>query len=148
VTEQEILDKLRNAENPSVHTMGLEPIAYDASAQRMRMRATATRAHCHSTTGHPKGGIVQGGFVTGWLDAAMAQCLIAHAQFGIAVPTLELKVSFLLPAHPGVYFADGWIVRYGKRIAFVEAELRDEAGTLIARASSTCAIAQLKQGPS
>ena len=43
---------------------------------------------CHS------GGVVQGGFITGWLDAAMAHAMIARFGETIVPMSLELKVSF------------------------------------------------------
>ena len=49
---------------------------------------------CHS------GGVAQGGFVCGWIDAAMA-----HASLSLAPEmtpmSLELKVSYFSPARPG-----------------------------------------------
>lgn len=90
---------------------------------------------CHS------GGVVQGGFITGWIDAAMAHAAIARGGEGITPMTLELKVSFLAPARPGPVFASAWAVRHGQRTAFYEGELKDSAGTLLAKASSTLMMA-------
>jgi uncharacterized protein (TIGR00369 family) len=78
--------------------------------------------------------------VTGWLDTAMACACIARSTFTLAVPSLEIKVSFLAPAHPGVYVARGWIQRWGRTVVFLEAELHDTAGKLIATASSTALL--------
>jgi uncharacterized protein (TIGR00369 family) len=100
----------------------------------------ACRAHCPSIEGHPKGGIVQGGIVTGWLDAAMATASLVRGEHRIAVASLEIKVAFLLPAHPGLYRAYGTVIRQGRSVGFMEAELRDASDVLIARASSTAAL--------
>ena len=145
MTEEEIIARFHANDNPAITTLGAQIVAYDRPLGRVTLLCNASRAHCHSVQGHPKGGIVQGGFVTGWLDAAMAHACIARSEFAVAVPSLEIKVSFLLPAHPGVYHAYGWITRWGKRISFMEAELRDEHGTVIARSSSTAALAPLKK---
>ena len=40
-------------------------------------------------------GVVQGGFLTAMVDEAMAIACIVKGDFGIIIPTLELKVSFL-----------------------------------------------------
>ena len=125
---------------PALGTLGGGVIGFDNEAERITMQWSATQAHCHSIPGHPKGGVVQGGFVTGWLDSAMAHACIAKSRFTIEVPTLEIKVSFLRPAHPGLYRSFGWITRWGRRIAFTEAELRNDADEVVARASSTAAI--------
>lgn len=144
VTEQQIIETFRNNANPCLATLGGGIVAFDAEHDLCTMQWTATRDHCHSVQGHPKGGIVQGGFVTGWLDAAMAHACIAKSKFTVAVPSLEIKVSFLLAAHPGVYRSRGWITRWGRSIGFMEGELLDEDGQVIARASSTAALRPLK----
>ena len=85
---------------------------------------------CHS------GGVAQGGFVCGWIDAAMA-----HASLSIAPEmtpmSLELKVSYFAPARPGLVIAEGWIERRGKATCFAEGRLLDPEGKVLAKASST-----------
>jgi len=115
-------------------------VAYDRPLNRVAIEWNAEQRHCHSIEGHPKGGIVQGGIVTGWLDAAMATACMLRGECQIAVASLEIKVAFLLPAHPGLYRAYGKVVRQGRSIGFMEAELRDANDVLIATASSTAAL--------
>ena len=85
---------------------------------------------CHS------GGVAQGGFVCGWIDAAMA-----HASLSLMPDTtpmsLELKVSYFAPARPGRVIAEGWIERRGRATCFAEGRLLDSAGNVLAKASST-----------
>ena len=85
---------------------------------------------CHS------GGVAQGGFVCGWIDAAMA-----HASLTISPEmtpmSLELKVSYFAPARPGHVVAEGWIERRGRAICFAEGRLLDPEGKVLAKASST-----------
>jgi len=85
---------------------------------------------CHS------GGVAQGGFVCGWIDAAMA-----HASLSIAPEmtpmSLELKVSYFAPARPGHVIAEGWIERRGRATCFAEGRLLDPEGKVLAKASST-----------
>jgi acyl-CoA thioesterase len=145
VTESEILERLAHARPPAWDTLGGRVIACEKAFDRVTMQWVAEPRHCHSVVGHPRGGIVQGGFVTGWLDAAMASACVVRGAFSVAVPSLEIKVSFLLAAHPGIYRSYGWITRWGRSIAFLEGELRDEEGELIARASSTAALRHLKK---
>lgn len=141
MTEEEIVATFKATENPCLVTLGGEPIAWDSKRERMTLRCRPERKHSHSLH-HPHGGIVQGGFITGWLDAAMAHACIAKSNFTVAVPSLEIKVSFLLPAHPGFeYDAIGWVTRMGKRICFMEGELIGPDGQVVARASSTAAMA-------
>ena len=124
------------AENSLYEVMGLTRIvSMDAAAGRSQLEYVAKPEQCHS------GGVVQGGFVSGWIDAAMAHALIAKVGEGVVPMTLELKVSFLAPARPGVVFAEGWIVKAGRKTAFVEGSLKDADGQLLATASSTLMLA-------
>lgn len=86
---------------------------------------------CHS------GGVAQGGFVTGWIDSAMAHACIARYTTDFWIATLEVKVSFFAPASPGIVRAEGWIERAGKQTVFTEGQLLDADGKVLAKASST-----------
>jgi acyl-CoA thioesterase len=122
--------------NSLYETMGLTRIvSMDGEGGRACLEYLAKPEQCHS------GGVVQGGFVTGWLDAAMAHALIAKLGDGVVPMSLELKVSFLAPARPGPVFAEGWVVRAGRKTAFIEGSLKDGAGIELARASSTAMLA-------
>ena len=45
------------------------------------------------------------------------------------------------PTRPGLVVAEAWVVQGGRRTAFVEGTLKDAAGTLLAKASSTITMA-------
>ncbi|MBN8500446.1 MAG: PaaI family thioesterase [Sphingomonadales bacterium] len=120
--------------NALYEEMGLTRIVEIDPAGRAVLEYEARPAQCHS------GGVVQGGFVTGWIDAAMAHAAIALAGDSVVPMTLELKVSFFAPARPGPVFAEGWAVKHGKRTAFYEGALKDAAGNLLAKATSTMAM--------
>jgi uncharacterized protein (TIGR00369 family) len=50
----------------------------------------------------------------------------------------EIKVSFLKPAKVGsTLTCTAYVISGGKRAAFIEAEVTDEEGRMIAKASST-----------
>ncbi len=86
---------------------------------------------CHS------GGVVQGGFISGWLDAAMAHAVIARLGTEMTPMSLELKISFYAPARPGLVIAEGWVERAGRSTCFTEGRLTDRSGAILAKASST-----------
>jgi len=88
---------------------------------------------------HSGGTTVQGGFIAAWLDNAMAFALAAGRPEA-RVATLELKTSFLGRVALQPVFAEAWIRRVGRSVAFMEAELRDSSGTVLATATSTCRI--------
>lgn len=117
-------------------TLGLIRVIEMNAEGRARIAYAAGTHMCHS------GGVVQGGFVTGWIDAAMAHAAIAMGGADVVPMSLELKVSFFAPARPGTVIAEAWVERRGKRTCFFEGRLLDEAGTVLAKASSTLMLAK------
>lgn len=103
----------------------------DSETGRSVLEFTCKADMCHS------GGVAQGGFVTGWIDAAMAHACIARYTTDYWIATLEVKVSFFRPATPGPVVAEGWIERAGKQTVFTEGRLLDADGEVLAKASST-----------
>ena len=68
---------------------------------------------------HSNGSIVQGGFVTGMLDAAMAQCIMFKSNGEDLPLTLDIDVKFLnscIPDHKVTSRAK--IIKQGKSIVF------------------------------
>ena len=120
------------AEGHSLYeTMGLVRIVSTDNEGRASLEYEAKREQCHS------GGVVQGGFISGWIDAAMAHAAIAKNGPGVVPMTLELKVSFFAPTRPGIVTAEAWVERHGKRTSFYEGHLKDAQGTVLAKATST-----------
>ncbi|MCZ8171400.1 MAG: PaaI family thioesterase [Novosphingobium sp.] len=115
-------------------TMGLVRIVEMNPEGRSRLEYEARTNQCHS------GGVVQGGFVTGWIDAAMAHAVIAVLGDQVTPMSLEIKVSFFAPVRPGLVVAEGWIERRGKKTAFVEGHLLDASGNVLAKGNSTVTL--------
>ena len=125
--------------NPLYQTMGLVRIVNLDPDGRAMLEYEARAEMCHS------GGVVQGGFISGWIDAAMAHAAIAKNGQGITPMSLELKVSFFAPARPGLVIAEGWVERHGKRTSFYEGHLKSADGTILAKATSTILLADRKR---
>lgn len=134
VTEQMIVDLLNQHSPACVKTLGGHVLSFDTDTNTLRMKFEAIPEFCHS------GDIVQGGFITGMLDAAMAHAVFGVEKGWVILPTLEIKVSFLEAAHPGSLIATARIVRMGKSVAFLEAELHDDDGRVLATATSTTRV--------
>jgi len=114
-------------------------LSWDGHARTLRAMFEVRPEFCHSG-----GTIAQGGFVTAWLDASMAQATMRDTGFESNIATLELKVSFLKAVPPGDVLAEGRVLRRGRRVAFLEASLFNAAGTdLLATATSTGLIVPL-----
>lgn len=122
-------------QDPLYQCMGLVRIIEMGSEGRARLEYEARAEMSHS------GGVVQGGFVTGWIDAAMAHAAIAKNGPDVTPMTLEIKTSFFAPTRPGRVIAEGWVVRHGRRTCYYEGQLLDPEGNVLAKASSTILLA-------
>jgi len=87
-------------------------------------------------------GTVHGGIITTVLDSAMGCSLQSTLPQGFSYTTLELKINFIkaVSFKSGKMNSAGRIIHSGKSTALVEADLRDESGTLYAHGVSTCLI--------
>jgi uncharacterized protein (TIGR00369 family) len=126
-------------QHPLYQTMGLARIVELNAEGRATLEYVAREEMCHS------GGVVQGGFISGWIDAAMAHAAIAKNGQDVTPMSLELKVSFFAPARPGLVIAEGWVERHGKRTSFYEGHLRSPDGTILAKATSTILLADRRR---
>src|SRR6266702_8953886 len=84
------------------------------------------------------GGVVQGGVITQIADAAMGMSLATLQENGMWNTTVELKINFLRPVVDGRLRAVGRVVEMKQTLLFSEADVMDDRGRLVAKASSTC----------
>ncbi|MGH9016562.1 MAG: PaaI family thioesterase [Acidimicrobiales bacterium] len=84
-------------------------------------------------------GVIQGGFLAACCDSAMGAATVTWARGEkVFSANAEMKISFLRPVPVGgTLTCASRVVSGGKRVAFVEADVTDAAGRLVARASST-----------
>lgn len=86
-------------------------------------------------------GIIQGGFIGAMADSAMGSAAVTFARGTgrkVFASNVEMKTSFLAAAKVGTMLeCTAVIVSGGARVAFAEAEVVDDGGRLVARASST-----------
>jgi uncharacterized protein (TIGR00369 family) len=83
-------------------------------------------------------GTLHGGVLCDIADAAMGAAYRGTLADGESFTTLELKINFLRPVWDALLHAEARIVRAGRAVGFVECDIVDEKGRLVARASSTC----------
>ncbi len=85
---------------------------------------------------HP-GGILHGGVTATLIDTAMAYAVRTRCGPTDATATIDLTVHYLRPHISGTFICTAKVVRAGKRIFTVSADVQNEDGNLIATAIST-----------
>jgi uncharacterized protein (TIGR00369 family) len=91
----------------------------------------------HELHGNPMG-TVHGGILCDLADAAMGCAYASLLSNDETFTTIELKANFLKPVRQMRLTANARVVKSGRTIGLVECDVLDEAGALVARASSTC----------
>ncbi|HQS17388.1 PaaI family thioesterase [Reyranella sp.] len=137
--DSEMLEILRANPPEAVKTLNGELLDIDSARGYARFRFEVVPAFCHS-----QGRVCQGGFLTGMVDSAMANAAIVKGKLGVAVPTLELKISFFEAMGPGIVYAEGRVLRWGGSVGFLDGDLKDEKGRLIVHSTSTIKIVRPK----
>jgi acyl-CoA thioesterase len=135
LNDAEALKVLNTNLNEPVKILNGEVLELDSKRGFCRFRFEIVPAFCHS-----QGRICQGGFLTGMVDTAMAHAAMAKGHFANAVPTLELKISFLEAAGPGFVTAEGRVLRWGGSVGFLDGDIKDDKGRLVVHATSTIKI--------
>jgi uncharacterized protein (TIGR00369 family) len=87
-------------------------------------------------------GRVHGGVYLALLDTVMARASRIGIGDEIYVPTLEIKVNFFRPLAAGKINATGRVVNRSRRTCYVEGELSDTEGRLLARGSATMILVE------
>jgi uncharacterized protein (TIGR00369 family) len=140
VTDEEIVQRINDHLQPAIVTLGGRMVAADQKAGSVSMEFDVGAPFSHT------GGLtIQGGYIATMLDATMAMAVVGLSRFTRSAPTLELKVSYFLPAKPGRFLSTARLVRMGRSVTFTEADLLDAEDNLVARASSTIAARERKQ---
>jgi uncharacterized protein (TIGR00369 family) len=87
---------------------------------------------------HNPMGTLHGGIYCDLADAAMGYAYAATLAEGETFTTVELKINFFRPVRKGRLTAEARVVRAGTSLGYVECDVKDGEGRLLARAASTC----------
>lgn len=121
--------------SPSAELMGSEFVSFDPDKGELTTRFTPPPSFAS-----PRGA-VQGGLIAGFLDEVMGGALLAvtdHGEGEVRLPlNLDMNLTFMRMVPLETITAKGRVVKHGKRVAFLEGELLDEDGNVLARATST-----------
>jgi len=117
--------------SPSAELMGSEFVSFDAETKTATVRYTPPPSFAS-----PRGA-VQGGLIGGFLDEVMGTALLAATDGKLLPLNLDCNMSFLRMVPLETITATGRVIKLGRRVAFLEGELHDKDGNLLARATST-----------
>ena len=129
--DSKILQSLQSDSAPCTDTLGAKVISFSSEPPEIEMEFEAIYDFTHSD-----GQVVQGGFVTGMLDAPMAHLLMGLFDFKIIPMTLDLNVSFLAPTRQGKLNCIAEVLQLGKSTAFMTSKLYQQ-DKLVASSTST-----------
>jgi uncharacterized protein (TIGR00369 family) len=87
---------------------------------------------------HNPMGTLHGGVYCDLADAAMGIAFAATLGKGETFTTIELKINFLRAVRKGRLTAEANVVKAGSTLGYIECDVRDQDGRLVARAASTC----------
>ncbi len=141
ISDEAMLARFTNSKKrpPCTETVGMRLTHVDQAKMTARYEFEARQDFANPT------GAIQGGFICAMLDEAMSALAIIASNVTMNAPTLEMKVSFLRPLFVGRATAEARILKWGKSTCFIEAELFDPAGQLVAKASATQAPKPFKR---
>jgi uncharacterized protein (TIGR00369 family) len=122
-------------------------------AELMRMRVTDVESGRITFSCTPDAsmynplGMVHGGAVCTLLDTATACAMHSTLPEGVGYTSVEIKVNYLkaVTVASGPLTAVGTVVKTGSRIGFAEGKVTDASGNLVATASSTLLVFELRR---
>jgi uncharacterized protein (TIGR00369 family) len=123
-------------------------------AELMQMKATVVEPGRVVFTCSPDdsmrnaAGVIHGGVACMVLDTVAGCALQTTLPSGKAFASVEIKVNYLkaILLKSGLLRAPGTVVESGSGVAFAECVMTDESGALVATASSTLLISDIKPG--
>lgn len=128
------LERLNANLPPFMHLLKGRVAAVDHDAGEATLSFEVGEQFCHS------GDIVQGGFITTMLDAAMSHAVFAMDDTVINLSSLEISTRYLEVTRAGALRAVGRIVRLSHKTAFLDGQLFDTHDRLLATTQSVAKI--------
>ncbi|MFK7977767.1 MAG: PaaI family thioesterase [Halioglobus sp.] len=135
---QQKLDALNEHAPGFIKMMGGKIIELDPDSSTCTFEFNIGKEFCHSVD------IVQGGFTTAMLDAAMSHAVFATMEGISNLSSLEIKTSYMGVTRAGKLRAVGKVVKSSYKTAFLEGHMYNEEGELTATTSSVAKIVRPK----
>ncbi len=108
--------------------LGIEEVALEAGIARM---ACALKAHMTNSWG-----IAHGGVIMTLLDVTLCMAARTLHPHSTGIMTIELSTAFI-DGGKGTLQSEGRVLRNGRSLIFVEGDVRNEDGALVAKAQGT-----------
>ncbi len=127
----EHLEKLRTVLSsvPFAKLLGIELAAAERGAVKLRLQVRPDLRQNR--------GVLHGGVIASLIDTATAFAIVSQLTEPEKFTTVDLTVNYLRPLKEGSVTAAARVIRAGRRLLTVTAEVFDEAGNLVAVALST-----------
>lgn len=127
----EHLEKLRTVLSnvPFAKLLGIELAAAERGAVTLRLQVRPDLKQNQ--------GVLHGGVIATLIDTATAFSIVSQLTEPEKFTTVDLTVNYLRPLKEGMITAQARVVRAGRRLLTVTAEVHDDAGNLAAVALST-----------
>jgi uncharacterized protein (TIGR00369 family) len=87
-------------------------------------------------------GFIQGGILSAMLDDTMGPAVFVMTDGKLYTATITMTVNFLAPAKVGPIIGEAKVTQLGKTIAFVEASLMTQDGSLLATATTSARLVE------
>jgi uncharacterized protein (TIGR00369 family) len=87
-------------------------------------------------------GVVHGGLLCTLADTVAGCAVQTTLEAGVGYTSIDITVNYLRPVtlDSGTILATGRVIKPGRRVALAAAEVHDQAGRLLATATSNCLI--------
>lgn len=114
---------------PYAHLLGIELDAVSPGTATLGLKVRKELKQNH--------GVIHGGAIASLIDTAMAFAIISLLEPREKVTTVDLTISYLRPVTAGRMIAVAKVVRSGRRLFVVSADVFSEDGKLASTALST-----------
>ena len=138
MNEQQWLERYRAHAPKFLEMLGARFTATDPVAHTCTMEFDISRDFCHSID------VVQGGFVTAMLDAAMTHAAFTLGEDVVNLSSLEIKTTYLEATRAGRLRVEGYVLKGGYKIAFMEGRVYNAEGLLTATGNTVAKIIRSK----
>lgn len=127
----EHLEKLRSVLNdvPFAQLLGIELVAATRGSVSLRLPVRDEFKQNH--------GVLHGGAMATLIDTATAFAIVSQLTVPEKFTTVDLNVNYLRPLTAGSATCKALVIRAGRRLLIISAEVHDDAGKLAAIALST-----------